>query len=103
MDHLLGPNSEWKEEPEEEEPTGIAKWFPFPWPGKGHKDRQHGSARELPQVRPAGDVEGEDGVCTVSSGPAHLDSLLTLLKDCFNWEYGDFSPASEQGSLGCSS
>ena len=65
MDHLLGPNSEWKEEDEKEEPTGDAAWFPFPWPGKGRKDRRHGSARELPQPRPAGEVEGEDGICTV--------------------------------------
>ncbi|KAH6899248.1 Alpha/Beta hydrolase protein [Coprinopsis sp. MPI-PUGE-AT-0042] len=71
IEHLLGPNSEWKED-EEEVPTGDAQWFPFPWPGKGRKDRRHGSARELPQPRPAGEVEGEDGVCTVSLDSWHL-------------------------------
>ncbi|KAF6758290.1 Alpha/Beta hydrolase protein [Ephemerocybe angulata] len=76
IDHLLGPNSEWPEPDAEPEPSGFWGWPG--WPGKD-KDEPKQTTGRLPPPRPAGDVEGEDGVCS----------------DCFNWEFGDYRNASK--------
>lgn len=82
IDRLLGPNSEWPFDDDEkggdggDTPEGgiqnILKGL-WPWPGKkdGEGEGDDGPSepkiRRLPPPKPAGEVEGEDGVCSVCS------------------------------------
>ncbi|RXW19553.1 hypothetical protein EST38_g6288 [Candolleomyces aberdarensis] len=84
IDRILGPNSEWPDEEEVDQPEGgsiLSKLWP--WPGKDKGGRDNGTkpkVRLLPPPKPAGEVEGVDGVCT----------------DCFSWEFGDYRKPSSK-------
>lgn len=76
VDRLFGEDAEWqpefnedtdKDEGEGETLFNIMRWG-FGWPGKKSRKpnkENPGRFREVPLARPAVEVEGTDGVCTV--------------------------------------
>lgn len=71
IDRLLGPDSEWPDEEDDKPEEGSILSKLWPWTGRDKDEGDDGSKpriRPLPPPRPAGEVEGEDGVCTVCSG-----------------------------------
>jgi lipase ATG15 len=72
IDRLLGPDSEWPDEEDDKPEEGSILSKLWPWTGRDKDEGDDGSnkprIRPLPPPRPAGEVEGVDGVCTVCSG-----------------------------------
>ncbi len=74
VDRLFGEDAEWKPEFNEDTDKGegetlfnVLRW-PFGWPGKKSQKPEKDNPqqlREVPLARPAVEVEGSDGVCTV--------------------------------------
>ena len=75
LDRILSEDADWKPEfneelgkDESEDSFGVQGWGWWPGRKSDEKEKNHGKRyREVPLPRPAVEIEGSDGVCTVRS------------------------------------
>ncbi|KDR82104.1 hypothetical protein GALMADRAFT_240603 [Galerina marginata CBS 339.88] len=95
IDKILSDNADWKDEfnggIELEEEKGWLSALGWGWkrrrgePSGGDGDEEKKPMREVPQAKPASEVEGVDGVCT----------------DCYNWDFGSFKNITSTNGARC--